>query len=669
MSEKVNGAPKSTETNLRLNNQQEAQPSESREYFTTAVEYFNDINTRRTNEAGQEGDAATAEYNELGGRELDQLRAQLANDPGNEDLQKRVAYKEATVYESYLNRNNEYAQLSGEDRGEVANMIAPKMPAEDDPKLFQKLLALETSLIADGGLTRTQVQHLFTEAAARKEHLAGVRTNEAPTGLPTTAELKKNEGKLNWRQKARRLLGIPSVYAGLGIAKLIDATQRRNEQYQKKSLQQEGETKEQYEKRLRKYDRNATLGAVAIGAALIGVKALTKSEAFDGVFGGGSNKPEVVTLAPDGGTDTTTDARGELDQYGRHMDTNTHEADGGGQTEAGGSSEFIYNATEDPFYDENKTGVNNYGAPLEADPEFDVEGVPGTAELRDSLIDSPNQLAVASAEMMQEGFSRDNLDGMGMELMNNPDFAEMSYDQIAAILDSPETKFSNGVLEAGTYGSYYQYEVDGQLYNAYDPTVNEDATTIIVDWKDANGEWHRTEFKRECGGQIIHRHPVAESSMPMGGVEYTPQTVTTDYVPPVTYTEIPPQGGGTPPTGTPPVNPPVNPPEGGTPPPTILEPKVVAADINANSDLPEYLQMGDQAGTIQPGELDTKPVAPPVEYIPDPAPSVSTEIANGAAPNDRTEVSGGTPEVVVPAPEAGVSGEAPTDVVTGRVEG
>lgn len=669
MSEKVNGAPKSTETQIRLNSGQEAQPSEPREYFQTATEYFSDIDVRRNNATGNELKTATAEYNACGGSELDQLRTQLANDPDNALLKKQVEQKETTVYESYLNRNNEFAQLSKEDRGEVVNTIASEMPAENDPKYFQKLLELEKSLVADGGITRSQVQYVFTEAAVRNEHLVGVRANEAPTGLPTTAELKKNEGKLNWRQKARRLLGMPAVYAGLGIASLIDASQRRNEKYQKKSVQQEGETKEQYEKRLRKYDRNVALGAVAIGAAVIGLRALTKSEAFDGLLEGGPNKPEVVTLTPEGGADSTTDTRGELDQYGRHMDDDTPEAEGI-QTETEGSSEFTYNAAEDPFYDENKTGVNNYGAPLEADPEFDVEGVPGTAELRDSLIDSPNQLAVASAEMMQEGFSRDNLDGMGMELMNNPDFAEMSYDQIAAILDNPETKFSNGVLESGTYGSYYQYEVDGQLYNAYDPTVNEDATTIIVDWKDANGEWHRTEFKRECGGQIIHRHPVAESSAPIGGAEYVPQTVTTEYVPPVTYTENPPQGGGNPPADTPPVNPPVNPPEGGgTPPPTILEPKDVAADINANSDLPGYLQMGDQAGTIQSGELDTKPVAPPVEYTPDPAPNVSTEITNGAAPNDRTEAGGGTPEVVVPVPEAGVSGEAPTDVVTDRVEG
>jgi hypothetical protein len=668
-----NGAPKSTERKVNLGGSPEAAEPELKAYFEKSEDYFNDIKSKHDTMSGDELEAALAEYKSLGGDKLDQLRNLQAANPTDVRLKEAVKKQAGTVHESYLNKNNEFAQMTKQEADELYATIADELPEENDPKFVAKLTELEQSLLADGGITPTQVELALSKAAERKEH-AVIRTNGAPEGLPTTADLEKNEGKLNWRQKARRMLGMPSVYAGLGLAKVMDFTQRRNEEYKKKSERQEGESQSDFEKRLRKYDRRLALGAVAIGAVYLGVRAAAKVDIFDGMGGGG--KPETIDLTPDnevigGGSN----GRDEIDQYGRHRGADTPEG-GADSAEVGeNSSEFVYDQAEDPFYDENKTGPNNYGSALEADAEYDVEGVPGTAELRDSLIDSPNQLSTAAAEMHVDGFSRDNLDGMGAELMNNPDFAEMTYDQIAAIFDDPETKFSNGTLEPGTYGSYYQYEVDGQLYNAYDPTVNEAATTIVVDWKDENGNWHRTEFKRECGGQIIHRHPVEQASAPMGGGEYT-STVTNEYVPTASTEYTPPQGGGTPqPTGgtppTRPTNPSVNPPSGGgdNPPPTILVPKDVAADINANSELPDYLQMGDQAGTIQPGELDTKPVAPPVEYTPDPAPSVSTEVANGAAPNDRTEVSGGTPEVVVPAPEAGVSGEAPTDVVTGRVEG
>ncbi len=65
--------------------------------------------------------------------------------------------------------------------------------------------------------------------------------------------------------------------------------------------------------------------------------------------------------------------------------------------------------------------------------------------------------------------------------------------------------------------------------------------------------------------------------------------------------------------------------------------------------------MGDQAGTIESGELDTNPTEAPAEYIPPAAPAAPTGLAEGA-----TEVPGrGNAEVVgnapIPAPEASVN--------------
>lgn len=358
-------------------------------------------------------------------------------------------------------------------------------------------------LLRDGGINPEEANQLIVDAC--REHDAQRREQSqaknqgapSPEDVPSTEDLEENKGKLSWRRRALNVIKRPNAYIGLGLYKINDM--RANST--KKAQRQPGESEEEFEKRKIRAGRIATVATVAIGLAVIGAK--TRGFGFyDGdepQAGGSAAAPE--TPAPEG----TTDQGGAGEGSAEYTDVPTPENTA--------HTPFEFNRETDPFDETGKSGVHNYGDTLDANPG-DIKGIAGTQELQDSWANSANQLSTAGAEMGLDGFSTDNLDGVASSLESNPEFASTSHAQLLEILNNPNTKISEGTLEPGTYGSYYQVDVNGDLVNAYDDTVNEPGTTIKVEWQDKNGAWHEVEFKKECGGQIIHRHPVAVEAGP-----------------------------------------------------------------------------------------------------------------------------------------------------------
>ncbi len=130
---------------------------------------------------------------------------------------------------------------------------------------------------------------------------------------------------------------------------------------------------------------------------------------------------------------------------------------------------------------------------------------------------------------------------------------------------------------------------------------------------------------RDCLNCLtIEEKPVVVETPPADVPEKQPPTDSIETKPPTDEIETPPPTQ--PPVDTPP---PTRPP---TQPPTN-KPKDPTTDINANPDLPEQVQMGDQAGTIPAGEV-TVPTTPPPVYeapappapIPAPAPPAPVEV-------------------------------------------
>lgn len=658
--------------------------------------------------------AHAAEYKAFGGDRLDQARDKLAETPDNAQLRKSVERSEAIVHENYLNKYNEYAQLSPKDRGEFVKEISEDLPKADDPQFFEKIARLEQDLIADGGITRSQAGFTIKEAIASRERQSKPVANTAPEGLPTTKEaqdatneLEKNDKKVGLLRRAWDGLNFR---VGYGMFAAGDFLARRKEKDAQKSKRLAGETDEQYGDRLKRLGRRTTLATAAIGATYIGVRFLASKVGAEntldstpmidgetglGEIGQGSLGSFAEGLPVDGAEsaqlpalpdDKEIIAAGipgaqESAESADAADRIAESAERGGLDTFEGTMFDGYNPAEDAFNMPGKTGEVNWGAPIPTELAADAHfGVAGLDELvGQSWATSPEQMAAVASELGLEGFDTATLEDMAEQMKANPNYAHDVYTDMLDVLNDPNTRISEGEpLVPGTYGSYYETMVDGNGVISYDHVVNEPGSTIKIEYTDKNGVARVIELKRECGGQVIHRHPV-EESLPTGGATYNP----------VTYTEnIPPQGGATPEVPyTPPVveNPPVVdvPPTGGETPPTVetpptggetppsvpvLEPKILSEDINANPFLPEQLQMGDQAGTIQPGELDLNQVESPAEYTPEPAPQTSTEVAAGAEPNTRTDT-GGESQPEIPAPETGASGEAASDVVTGRVDG
>ena len=653
--------------------------------------------------------AHVAEYKAFGGEELDQLRKNMAQAPNDANIKRAVQRKETAVHESYLNKHNEFAQefarLSESERGEFVKGVVEELPTEGDDKYFEKIALLQQDMIANAGTTRSQAEYIVKEAVALQERQSKRATNKAPEGLPTTKEVEDAAKELEENgTKAgiiRRSWDALNFRAGMGLYAVGDFMARRKKQGEQKRKRLEDETDEQYEARLKKQGRRAIIGGAAIGALYLGARFVTmragadtsgfdgyaeviNGESGQGEFGQGSLGTFTEGLPVDSVENNDLSAlptEKEVVAAGAPSARETAEAPDrfAESAERGGIDTFTgtmfdgYDPAEDAFNMPGKTGEANWGAPIPAELATDAHfNVAGLDELvGQSWATSPEQLATVAAELGVDGFDTSTIEGMAEQLKSNPEYAQDVYTNMLDILNDPNTRISEGEpLIPGTYGSYYETMVDGNGVISYDHVINEPGSTIKIEYTDKNGVARVIELKRECGGQVIHRHPV-EESVPMGGGSYNPAPHTEN---------TPPQGGGTPevpatpPENVPPIveNPPVvdNPPTGGEtpPPPVTLEPKDETLDINVNPLLPEQLQMGDQAGTITAGELDLEPVEPPATYIPEPAPETSTEIADGADSNTRTETVGEA-QPVIPVPEAGASGETAGDVVTGRVDG
>lgn len=514
--------------------------------------------------AKEESDAIDAKLKEL--VESGQITQEGA-DNRRAQLDRIVGYAAADVPKA-----PEYSRLSEEDHaylvGQVADQIDKIRMIDDDEKHESELERLKASLMADNsGISAEEADKLIDEAWAEDERrdterygekddeFEGEGTKEsprrrkAPEGLPTTEELEQNEGKLSWKAKARRLIGLPNVYIGIGMAKTLDFMNGRRENYNKKIERREDETDEAYEKRMRKYGRRATLATVAIGAVYIGAR----THAFG-------------LLEHHGGS-------GSASSIADHKDNGNPDA--AHYTEV--PTEFDYNHDADPFYSTDKLGVHNYGGPLDADPA-DIKGVAGSHELTENWKHNSGQLSVAAAEMGLPGFSDadtdpahfglENADSMADQLQSNTEKHQQTYDQLVAILNKPTTTSHEIKLEPGTYGSYYQSEIDGKLVNAYDPSVNEPGTAIVYNYQLDDGSWHEVIIKKDCGGQVVHMNPVEQPAAVAAPVESAPVQQ---------YEQPQAQGGGNPETQPPVTSPPetqppvTNPPE--TQPPVTQPPE------------------------------------------------------------------------------------------------
>lgn len=478
-------------------------------------------------------------------------------------------------------------------------------------------------LLRDGGINPEEANQLIIDACrehdAQQHEQSQPKNQGAPAAedVPSTEDLEENKGKLSWRKRALDIIKRPNAYIGLGLYKINDM--RANSA--KKAQRQPGESEEEFEKRKIRAGRIATVATVAIGLAVIGAK----TRGF-GLYDGdepqtGGSTATTETPAPEGTGDQGGAGEGSADYTDVPTPENT------------AHTPFEFNRETDPFDETGKTGVHNYGDTLDANPG-DIKGVAGTQELQDSWANSANQLSTAGAEMGLDGFSTDNLDGVAHNLESNPEFAGNSHAQLLEILNNPNTKISEGTLEPGTYGSYYQVDVNGDLVNAYDDTVNEPGTTIKVEWQDKNGVWHEVEFKKECGGQIIHRHPVAVEAGPTptfapitetqeagqggGNVEtqppaetYPPTTQPPETQPPTTQ---PPETQ--PPVTQPPeTQPPVTqPPE--TQPPVTQPPETLAPkEWDGSEPHEEGAPLAEAGELAPPAQTETDPVV--VEQLPD----------------------------------------------------
>lgn len=748
MTERNTGAPKSTERKVEMGREHEKEATEIQPYHKTPQSFFDDVaktrkklyaefsaldgkdlkdadstevlaHARDLQEASDAREKYNAEYEAMGGAALDAARKNLAMNSSNPKAREAVRQAEAAVYENYLNRHNEFAQISAAERTEFIQMVAEDLPDEDDPHYFQKIAELQEDwMMGQGKMTRSQADYAV-EAAMRmknKETERSPAASEAPEGLPTTekarAAAKAVEDEPVKANILKRAWDGLNVKVMNGMFRVGEFLTRKNEEGTRRKP---GETDEAYEKRMKRKGTVATLAGVAIGAAFIGYKAaVVRGWMADGLENSGGSGGGETLAAVDGETGsigvpnrvrgieeypTMDGGSGSAEASGDEFapgslgsmdmldtaDRIAESADLGGVDTFEGTMFDGYNPAEDAFNMPGKTGELNWGAPLPteltAGAHFDVAGL-------DELVsqgwsNSPEQLATVAAEFGLEGFDTSNIEMMAEQMKSDPGFAHDTYMQMLEQLNGSDIRISEGEpLLPGTYGSYHESMVDGNGVISYDNVVNEPGTTIKFELLDDEGNVLKVvEIKRECGGQIIHRHPVAES-VPMGGaapvaeyvpsgtvpqggatpeVPYNPSEIDVPVDTPV-ETPAPPSGGSTPP----PVEtvPPVE-----TTPPVELDSKIPARGINANPGLPEQLKMGDQAGTIQPGELDTTPVAPPDTYIPPEAPAVSTEIVGDAASNARTDAVGTGVEAPVPAAEAGVTGEAATDVSSGRVEG
>ncbi len=315
-------------------------------------------------------------------------------------------------------------------------------------------------------------------------------TRPAPADLPTTKEVEAQKGKLSWRARARRALGLKANYAKhlLQTGGSFTAARQR---FQVENDLTDADMAERRKKN----------GRLAVGVALAGIGITAAWRAY------------ALTKGIE-----TSMGGGQIDQPGDGTPSPENMPTTGGSGEHETSLQDIYSQSHDvnPFYDTDKLGIHNYGGPLDPS-ELDIKGVAGSGELIDNWKHNSGQMTVAAAEMGLPGFSDADTDPsqFGLEdantmadnLNGDLDKYDMTYSQLMDILNKDTTTVQEIQLAPGTYGSYYQVDTGGELVNAYDPSVNEAGTGMQYTYQLDDGSWHQVIFKKECGGQVVHLHP------------------------------------------------------------------------------------------------------------------------------------------------------------------
>lgn len=588
-------------------NGKESKSATSREVeFATADECIDALRKTResiTDEKEQKKFAKT--WKQLGGEAVEAAQAKVDANPEDKTAKRELARAKARMHEAYQNGTNEFSKTSQEDRDELKKMLAAEIATFDDATFHQQVTSLRQELMRDGGITRSQADALIARAKQLNESFeSGEGNNEsdpaskkAPKDLPTTANVKKAAKSIDDNKTragvTRRTWDFLNVKAGNGMYHVGEFLTRKNEEGTKRKPE---ETDEQYEKRMKRKGTVATLGAVGIGASLLAWKFVAMKAGMDpnaideamvnGEVGAenlgygslGPLNPEDIYNStkdyPSGSLDNLTDSAllGPLEE--QEAGTLTDIEDATRAAELGGVDMFEgtmfdgYNPAEDAFNQPGKTGPNNWGVAVPTElaegAQFDVAGLDEL--INQSWATSPEQLAAIAAERELEGFTMGNIEEMAAQMKDNPAFARDTYMSMLEFLNAEDTVISEGApLEPGTYGSYYETMIDGDGVISYDNVVNEPGTVIKIEYTDENGVRQVMELKRECGGQVIHRHPV-EEVVPQGGAQ--PAAPQQTYTTPA---ETHPVGGGAPPANNPPTdggNPPIdNPPTGGGNPP------------------------------------------------------------------------------------------------------
>lgn len=458
---------------------------------------------------------------------LENHEAPAQQTPGQEAPERQPDKIYQGIVDSYIDKfagelaSEERTRLSGDllERIKNINVQTNDELVVEYGKIIKDLQ--ELARLNSGEVSSEESHENNTEDSPEVENDSSV---ERPAGVPNTKEVveaqkevEANKGKYSWKQKARMVLGLPS----LGVMSIVG---RKN-----KFARAEGETDAEYDKRTKKHRWSLGALAVAGSAAYFGYRVWANTRGLDA-----NDSFEGHNLGADINGDSVVD--------------------GNEQAIAGG---FGYDFADDPFNGENKTGVHNWGNPLE---HRGGETMSGLTDMQDRWKESPEQMSTVAAEMGLDGFTTENIEEMAEKMKGDPEFAQKTHEALQAILNDSDTKISEGTpLVPGTYGSYFETMVDKDGVVSYDETINEAGSVIKVEYVDAEGNTKVVEFKRECGGQVIHRHPVAEVVPPTGTgeeVPVVPAPAPEGYVPPTAPTPEQPSnppgtGGGENPTPEP----------------------------------------------------------------------------------------------------------------------
>lgn len=527
------------------------------------------------------------------------------NDSPEQQSSHETQHTQETCRQSAENLISIHAsEVSGDEKQQLIDSLTEKLEQvfADNTTKEEQVAAVEQIIVAMD--SRSQASQ--TSSGTPEQTSSRTEQGPRPQGVPTTAEVSQqaaetesNKGKYGFRRVAKAALGMVT----LGVT---SAATRQN-----LFKRQREESWEEYDKRTKKHAWIGAAGIAVAGAAYIGWNLFKVKNGIDasGATFDPADTDKSGSVSPEERTAYDRLQAGDLDKDGMLNARENALLNG-----------FGYDWSQDPFNDTEKQGVHNFGNELGAHVNGEEHAV-GLDDLTENRWkDSPEQFATAAAEMGLEGFRTDNIEEMAEQLKSNPELYESSYNKLMEIVNSPDTKFSIGTLESGTYGSYYETGVDQNGVISYDNNIAEAGTTIKIDYKDAQGNWHTVEFKRECGGQVIHRNPVAaEQPVYYGTGGAAPVIEQPVYQP--TYTE--PTGEG----GVPPARPevpeepevPVTPevpeePETPEEPEIPVEPPAADKDTSLTPDLDGLTPRGlEGVITEHPGGYDPAVDAPVTE--------------------------------------------------------